>query len=535
MKKLLLGLLFLPSLVLGAQLTSQRFFQNNGGLVDHISPLRVPDNAATSLNNITMDDRGQLSKRNGYIVAGTTNSLIGYSTWTVNGGGYHTASSGNNFFAIVAGTAVYTTNTAFGAWTSVTGTVSITDSHTNLAQVTDIQDSLVFCNESDKPFYVKSTGNATTISTNTFSAAKTCSTYGSYLIVANTTESSTAFPSRVRWSDINNINSFPALNYIDVEPDDGDKIVSIISFDESVYIFKHRSIYVMQITGLDGPDAFIIRPVSRNVGAWAKNSVRVIPSVGIAFLAQNTEYILTGNGLEPIGDPIQRTFDTVSRGQWANAVAAVYPHKYQYWLAVSTAGSANTEVLVYDYVQHNWTIFTDIAANMLAQAEDSTGQNILVSGDYQATVYRQDNGSVDKPHGVSTGIQASYTTADLLMGSYSGNSNYYIGLPDITKGFKYLYIFTQGDNLYTLNVQAAYDYSTNYEYNQNVQIGSAGAIYDTGIYDTDIYPASGYTVTRLELNRSARAVKLKFSNVNSGEIFGLVGWTVVFAPEDYRQ
>ncbi len=525
MRKLLLGLLLLPSIGLGAQLQSQRFFANNGGLVDHLSPLRIPDNTATDINNITMDDRGQLSKRNGYSVIASTSAMIGFSTWSVNGGGYHNASSGNNFFAVVVGTAVYKTSTALGSWTSVSGINSITATVTNLAQVTDLQDSLVFCNEVDKPFYLKSTGVATAISTDTFSAAKTCGTYGAYLVVGNTTESSVAFPSRVRWSDINNINSFPALNYIDVEPDDGDKIVAIIAFDESIYIFKHRAIYKMLITGLDGPDAFIIRPLSRNIGAWAKNSVRVIPSVGIAFLAQNTAYLLNNDGLNPIGDPIQRTFDTVSRGNWANAVGGVYPHKYQYWLAVSTAGATNTEVLVYDYVQKNWTIFTNMNVNMLAQTEDSSGQNILVSGDYMATAYKQDTGSTDNPGGVASGISASYTTANLLMG----------GTPEITKGFKYLYIFTQGDVNYTLNVKAAYDYISTYEYSKDVQIGSAGSVYGTGIYDTDVYPASGVNVTRLELNRSSQAIKIKFSNATSGEVFGVIGWTVVYSLEDYKQ
>ena len=46
------------------------------------------------------------------------------------------------------------------------GSVSLTNSVTNLAQKTDLNDHLIFCNESDKPFYVDSTGNATTISTN---------------------------------------------------------------------------------------------------------------------------------------------------------------------------------------------------------------------------------------------------------------------------------------------------------------------------------------------------------------------------------
>ncbi len=163
--------------------------------------------------------------------------------------------------------------------------------------------------------------------------------------------------------------------------------------------------------------------------------------------------------------------------------------------------------------------------SMLAQSEDSTGQNLLISGDYQGVTYKQDNGSTDNPRGTSTGIDAFYTTADL----FTQDS------PDITKGFKYLYVYTLGDQNYTLNLQAAYDLVNTYEFNQDIVLGSAGAVYDTGIYDTDIYPTSGYQTTRIELNRASRSIRLKFSNTSSGEIFGLIGWSIVYEMQDFTQ
>lgn len=522
MKKLSFVLLSLLSATLYAgQLQPSRSFENNGGLVDHISPVLVPDKSASDINNITMDDRGQLSKRAGYTLLNSTGAM---TLNPLTGGGYHNAATGTSFFGVVVGTNVYRTgNTFAGSYTNVTGTVTLTSSASNLVQTTSINDQLVFCNESDKPFYLASTGNAVHISTPLFSGAKTCGTYGAYLVIGNTTESGTSYPSRVRWSSIQNTNDFPALNYIDVEPNDGDKIVSLISFDDSVYIFKKRSIHRMVITGLDGADAFIIRPVARNIGAWAKNSVRVIPNVGIAFLAQNTAYVLNDNGLEPIGDPIQRTFDAANRAQWGNAVAAVYPKRYQYWLAIST-GSTNQEALVYDYVQKAWTIYTGMSLNALAQAEDSNGNNLLLSGDYTGNHYKQDTGTSDNPAGVARAINGSYTTGEITFGS-----------PELTKNFKYLYIITQVDINTTLTVDAAYDYASDYEAAFSVDLGQAGALYGTAIYGTDIYPAGQYKTSRVELNRSARAVRLKFSNSSSGAIVGVIGWVIVYSNEDWRQ
>lgn len=531
-KKILLALALLPAISWGAAFQSKDYFQNNGGLLDRISPLLVPERNAVAIQNITLDDRGQLSKRGGYSILNTTGTLGGSSGSAVVGGTYHNAASGSNFFALVVGTNVYSTTNAYGGtYTNVTGSVTITASATNLAQSTHLKDSAIFCNESDQIFRLTSVGNAINPNTGTFSAAKTCATYGSYLVAANTTESSVAYPSRVRWSDINNPDLFPALNYYDVEPNDGDKIVAVITYEDSTYIFKKRSIYRMMITGLDGPDAFIIRPVSRNIGAWAKMSVQVIPNVGIAFLAQNTVYVLSNNyteqyssnGLTPIGDPIQRTFDNMSRAKWGFAVAGVFPKRYQYWVAISSTNSTNSAVCVYDYVQKAWTVYNGMDVNMLAQAEDSSGNNLLLSGDTLGNHYKQDTGVSDNPAAVATPIAASYTTADLTLGT-----------PEITKNFKYLYLFSLVDTTTTITVSATYDYNTT-AVTSTISLGYNGAVYNTAVYDAAIYPDARYKVSRIELNTSAKAVKLQFANSSANSVVGVIGWAIVYNLEDFRQ
>lgn len=501
---------------------SERYFKNNGGLIDRISPLLISPQNATAIQNITLDNRGQLSKRNGYSIINSTGNL---TLSAVTGGAYHNAASGSNFFAVVVGTNVYRTGNTFnGTFTKVTGTTTITSGASNLVQTTNLNDKVIFCNESDQPFYLGSTGNAVAISTTTITGAKTCTTYGVYLVAANTTESGVTYPSRVRWSDINNQNSFPTLNYIDVEPNDGDKIVAVVTFEDSTYIFKKHSIYKMLITGLDGPDAFVIRPYMRGIGSWAKNSVKVIPNVGIAFLAQNTAYLLSDNGLEPIGDPIQRTFDSISRAQYANAVAEVYPKRYQYWLSVSLSGTTNDTVLVYDYIQKAWTLYNGMNVNMLSQAEDSNGNALLLSGDYLGNVYKQDNGTSDNPSNVQTAISASYTTADLNLGT-----------PEYSKNFKYLYIFSQVDSVTNVTVNAFYDYNASaISQTLSLSLGSVAAVYDTAVYDTDIYPAATYKVSRIELNREAKAVKLQFINSTGDSVLGIIGWSIVYTNVDWK-
>lgn len=286
------------------------------------------------------------------------------------------------------------------------------------------------------------------------------------------------------------------------------------------------------ITGLDGADAFTVRPFTRNLGCWAKSSVRVIPNLGISFLAQNTLYVLGDNELssynysqfEPVGDKIQRTFDIVQRSQWANAVGAVYPKRYQYVISVSTTGSTNNLLLVYDYIQKSWTTYTG-SFNMLEQAEDSSGQNILLEGDYTGNLYKiEETATQDKIGNVAGAIATSYTTGWLLQDT-----------PEFTKGYKYLYVFTQiNGSTATITAQAAFDYATTFEYSQNVGLGSVGALYDTAIYDVDSYVSSGYHVDRFEINREAKAIQLKFTSSSTNASINLIGFVIVYQPEDWK-
>src|SRR5258706_15303140 len=110
MLKRIIPLLFINLNVwaVSSPLQAKRYFQNNGGIIDHISPLLVPENKASAINNFTLDDRGQLTARAGFNILNSTGILTSTSA-VVTGGGYHNAAVGTSFFAIIVGTNVYRT------------------------------------------------------------------------------------------------------------------------------------------------------------------------------------------------------------------------------------------------------------------------------------------------------------------------------------------------------------------------------------------------------------------------------------------
>lgn len=501
-----------------SQLQSERYFNNTGGLIDRYSPILVPSKNASSVQNIQLDTRGQLLKRKGYL----NNNVTDLTSNSVTGLGYHQSGTGTSFFAAIVGTNVYTTgNTYGGTYTNVTGTITLTSASTNLAQFTSFKDFGVMCNDSDAPIKILS-GSAFRIP-NVSTGAKTCESFNNYLLLGNLSENNVTLGSRLRWSDLTDINTWPANNYIDIEPDDGDSIVAIKRYQTNLYVFKKKSIYEVVPTGGAGAEAFIVRPVVRGLGTWAKNSIKVIENQGVIFLGPDGIYAFDGNNFDLISDPIQTKINGLNRSRYQYSVAEVYIPKHQYWLATSYGTEAsNNTILVWDYIQKAWTVYSGITANALAQAEDSNGNMLLFSGDTTGDIYKQDTGTVDKPNGVSTAISSFYATPELTLGS-----------PEIDKTFKYLYVFSKISSTTTVIVDTAYNFSDAYQDSMSLTIGEIGAVWNTAVWNTDIWPGLSTKVSRIELNRHARSLRIKFSDSSSTDL-GVLGWVVVYQLDDYR-
>ncbi len=518
LKVTLLG--FFGHSLASAQLQPARFIDNNGGLVDRYSTLAAPQNTASEIQNVMLDDRGQLSKRTAQDTIGSTTTAI--STMAVTGIGYHGGSNG--FYTIVTGTSIWRTgNTLNGNYTSVIGTATLTGISTNLVQFTDFQDYAIGCSLSDPPFKLKASGNAAKLIA-VSTVAKTCAGFGNYLVLGNTTEGTTAFPSRVRWSDLNDPDIWPANNYIDVEPDDADGVISLIQFQGSVYIFKRRSVHQLIITGLAGAEAFITRPVARGLGAVSRMSVQVIDNVGIMFQGQNGIYLYDGSNITLVSDNIQRTFDGIASTRLVHTVGAVYRTRNQYWLAYSTS-STNTQVAVYDYIQNAWTVYAGIEANTIGSGEDSNGQPVLLTGSTAGFIHSQDTElNQDEKNGVSTPIESFYVTQDLHLDS-----------PEVEKSFKYVYVFTITDSVTTVTVQAAYNLDPEYTDTYSIALEQSGVLWDSALWDTAIWPASVQRIFRKDLNRNGRTIRLRFSNTAENQKLGVLGWTIVYDAEDYKE
>jgi len=515
----------------GTDLIPERRFNFVGGMEDHTSPFLTDE--AKSIVNFSLSQRGQLTKRTGYAF----NAAL--SSSPVTGGGYHLAQTGTSFLAVVSGTGVYKTSNVFGgSFTDVTNGITLTNSASNLVQSDSLNDYRVFCNETDAPFKISASASAAAL-TGAPTGAKTCASFFNYLFFGNTTESGTSYPSRLRWSDVNTVDSWPTNNYIDLGYNDGDSIVDIAVAWRYLLIFKKRSIYAASITGLSGANAFIARPIARGIGCWAKNSVQVIRDHGVFWQGADGIYQMTGFDyfgnpqIHRISEPIWNEFLKINKTQFAQSTSAKSGKYTQYWLAIATGSlTTNSEILVYDYHlgdtnQHKaWTTYAGINANALIQVEDNNNQNWIFSGDTTGGVYKHDVGNSDNPSNKSTAITASYTSQDIVLGS-----------PDLDKQLKWIYTFLGTDiSTTTVTMNVAYDYSPAYADTFTLNAGANGALWKVAIWGTDYWGGASTKWARNEINRSGiKAFRVQYVNSSNATNVSLLGYVPIYKPEAWSE
>lgn len=181
--------------------------------------------------------------------------------------------------------------------------------------------------------------------------------HNGHVFVANTLELAVRYPNRIRFSHINQPESFRSMDYIDIDPGvDGDGIVAIVPFQDHLVVFKERSSYVLY--GFDA-DSFQVQNMSREVGLVGPNAVTVTPQ-GVYFFAHESGMMAwQGKGLSwkfdkiiPAmdGNDIRRDrLDTVCMGWVENRV----------WLSVPWE-TTDRRVFVYDpslSKEGSWTAY----------------------------------------------------------------------------------------------------------------------------------------------------------------------------------
>lgn len=195
--------------------------------------------------------------------------------------------------------------------------------------------TFAFNNDLENPTSAASTGEMPR-------AKLICSWMGS-MWVAQTTESGTLHPNRVRWSHPNFPEDWHQDHYIDVDPGkDNDGITALVPLEDRLLVFKRSSIHV--IYGAP-PTGVGVRSLTYEVGALTQDAV-VATDIGVYFYDPNEGvYLIQDKGpiwqFEPLyhahrdGRISTTTADEVMIG-WGNR---------RLWLSMPYEGSSERDAI----------------------------------------------------------------------------------------------------------------------------------------------------------------------------------------------
>lgn len=165
----------------------------------------------------------------------------------------------------------------------------------------------------------------------------------------------------VYYSDIDSPEYFP----------DGDnsflvtnKVTGIKSLDDSLFVFKERSIDV--VAGDFNADNFQVDQISKEgIGCVAHSSIQQVQG-SLFFLSSQGVYAVSSQGVQDVGAQISPKFQINNPFSFTQAVGFNWQENKQYVLfmpALATAGSAaisndsQDEIYVYDYFRGAWLVW----------------------------------------------------------------------------------------------------------------------------------------------------------------------------------
>lgn len=205
-------------------------------------------------------------------------------------------------------------------------------------------------------------------------------------------------------------------SYLDVNPDDGDRITGLHVWNGFLFVYKQHSIYRVNFTGNPVAPFTVDRLVS-NIGALSHWTIQETDNAMI-FLSERGPAMCQGSLAQVVGEQVSPLFDENARPILYNSQAAGTQfeghsdldtlayctaandtiHK-SVWTSYGTDGSTTRDrALVFNYGQNTWNTLKQ-ASNFYANVPDENGFSKIYAGGYDGKIYQMDvlDGEIEAP------------------------------------------------------------------------------------------------------------------------------------------
>jgi len=206
-----------------------------------------------------------------------------------------------------------------------------------------------------------------------------------------------ANPNQVRYSDLENFDSWPALNVILVRDSDGDFITGLSPQSGGLVIFKNNS--VQSLYGSNRQNFRLDDPFSWSVGAVGYDAVL---DDGI-FMAKDNWYQFSLSNYENVPETHTPYLDALTTTQKSAGFSAAQGSEGRYYFL------AGTDIVVFDSKYRGATSWDDLNAQCFLVADSEGFAGDLLVGDATAGIVYKLTGSDDAGTGIETIVKTGYT------------------------------------------------------------------------------------------------------------------------------
>src|SRR3990167_8953959 len=491
------------------------FFRNNGGLNDGFSDTDIEDNEASGGQNFVFTTGGSIQKRKGFSKVTTPVSASGVIT----GVHFYKKSDGNSFLFITADNEIFSkVDYASGGGLEASGIITVGGSPTinitqnDLADFTVAEDILVVEDGIGTTPPFKYDGTTFTSLSGSPPNATMVAYHKLHLFLAG----NSALPSRLYASNLGDIQTWTSTDTIDIETNDGSIIRDVEPGLDALYIWKDKSIW--RLSGTDR-DNFILERMVDGIGTLSRRSVAKLRN-NFLFVTNQGDIALYDGGInvEIISQKVQGSIDEASFARFKYSPGVVFDDDY-YIAYTPSGGGQHTRLLVFDSFHKAWTKFTGINANALAVAEDSSGKEVLVFGDYNGFVSKYPSGDSDDGGGIDFAwVSKNFNFPEVQ--SVGGG---------IEKVWRLTRTFVESEGNYGLSIETRSDFEATGQIATLNLLGDQ-PLWGTAVYGTDLYGVDEVIVGRTETNKIKDFFQIKYSNPNASEPITIRGYQMAIEP-----
>jgi len=502
--------------------------RNFSGLNNGSDSTQIGDSEAQDLLNVIFTK--ELSKRYGYTAVNST--AITGSTGIYGLGAYYQSDGTREL--------LYASHTVIGKITVGTGATEniITGLTSNQRTIFEtFQDLIIAVNGSDSPQKYDGTTGADLDGSPP--VASYVALHKDYLFLAG----NSTYPSRLWYSNLDDVETWTSTDFIDVNTDDGDKITGLFVTLDSLIIFKEYNVYILYgdtPSYTEGLTLWRIKKASTDTGSvnqgsitsYGKNLVYLSRNKGIQAFggsAATTEVEFDSIVSAAMSENIQDTMDGLNETRFDQAEAIIYDNKYI--CSVPNGSSTTNDLnLVYDFYKgkddrSGWTLW-DIPANCWCIFRTSGIDYCYFGSTTTGTIYRitpstyTDNG---------TAIDAYYQTKDF---DFSTDKN---NLSANDKIYRKLYVILNKSEDFDITVTPEVDFGDTSIDAISIGANASDSLWDTMVWGTDRWGAATTSTSDKQImNARGKYINYKFANSNDSENFRVRNLTQYFRVRGAR-